>query len=525
MKLISTLRTKLKYAFLDESKIDRGEREKILIICENILKQLKDLNIKFKGINLFDIMRGRLMGHNINMSSAVIALSLNKNWFKRKIFLLLFYLNCFLHYGTNKYKQNRDNYEINLIDYKSQKFEDCKQEKIDIAFECSDPSYIKTLIEIFEGLEERKKKFLIILPKKAEFWGAIDKLKSYKHSSIVFIEQFFEGQIKDEFYEDIKKFKKIYRKKYGEIRKIISVGSQSILPYARCAVKHTFTRFIPQSIAYLKIAEKIFDTYQPKILIGAKLRRYVENSFFYMAKKQNIKSMCVFPFPMTFDLESHYDQGVFHLFDKIFVLDASQKHLIETLTETKSEIYAYGNPQWDKLFDDSKKGDIRAKLNLEVAEKFIVIATQPTWPIKNVKNIIKIASSLKLKSIIKIHPREKKKSYETLKNVMIMNDKDVELYYLLKEANALITSHSTVALEAHLMGTPAILYNEYFFKTPAIEHMMKNFKEKGIISMYNKKELKTGLRLSLEKKQKNTHCINNHKKISCKIIETILSAI
>ena len=246
------------------------------------------------------------------------------------------------------------------------------------------------------------------------------------------------------------------------------------------------------------IAEKIYSTYRPKVLVGGKVRRFVENGFFYIAKKEGIKTISIIPVFISPDLNSYYDAGNFHIPDYIITWDTIQKRLIKEKFINRKNILAYGNSQLDIYnlkFDKMKIFDNQ--------EDYILIATQGIWPIENVKDILEIAKKLNIRVIIKPHPKENCQKYynkfKNFKNVLIIN-KNEDTYPLIINARAVLTGWSTTCMEARLFGTPTILYNKKLH-SPSVEVAIKHYSKRGAINCTNKNDLEKILSYIISKKR------------------------
>ncbi len=497
-----TIINNLKSYFLDEDKVLKQNKQEIISNCEKIIQDLKNkLNLKYNNIDLIDIIKYRLLGYDINISNIIKVLSLEKNEFKKKIFLYLFLMRTIYYYVILNFKEKRDNYEINLIDCNI-KNKICKPKKIDMGFICTDPSYFKTFFNIFDELNKQKKEFIVILPLKSKSWGFLNKLHKYKFCNILFIENLLNSELKKELLEDIDKFENFYKKNIRKIKKIFYYDNKNILKYSSPSIKKVFTRYLPQNIAYIKIANKIYSRYKIKVLIGGKIRRFIENSFFYAAKNKNIKTISIIPVLLTSDFNSYYDLGNFLIPDNIVVWDKKQKELINSINKNK-KICVYGNPQWDNISHLKSKKEVKKHLNMHTNEKYIVICTQPIWSIKNIIDIVDIAKSFKIKIILKIHPKEEKKKYGSIKNIKIIDDSNIDFYSLLKHAEIMFTGWSTTCLEALMISTPAIIYNKQKNKSPINKKIIRNYEKLGIPSVYNKKKLEHEFKKIINNKKRS----------------------
>jgi len=514
------LRNKLKYYFLDEEKYDDKDRKKYIENCEKVIDNLRNLGLSFEGVNLIDQVKYRLLGYDINLSRAIQVLSLEKEWFKKKLFLLLFYFRVLHYYKIVHSKKKRDDYEVNLIDCDS--VEGVRKGKVSTAFVCSDPSYFKTLMSLFEEMEKRKERFIVIVPKKAKSWGYLDKI----NCEIVFMEDFLDSDVKNTLKENQKIISEYYYKNQNKIERALDVCGHGLFSSSKHAMKVVFERYLPQTASFIQIADKIYSKYGVKVVVSAKLRRYVDNCFFAAAEKRSMKRVLVLPFLMTSDFESYYDNGNYYSPTDIVVWNEEQKEQVEDYfvdVVRKPKVYPHGNPQLDQFLSLNKNNNIREKLGLNKDEKFIVITSQPEscWPVKNVEDIVSVAKDLGVKVFIKIHPRQKKETYEGICEVL--DDKDINLYELLNEAHIVLTGHSTTALEAFMMGTHSIVYNKYEVKSPLNERLLESYIKTGILSVDDKEELKDVMNKCLSE-GKNKSRIDKDNNVVQKIVDLIVKS-
>jgi hypothetical protein len=498
----------IKYSFLNEGKTTEQDKEKVAISSKDFVEQLKQLSqqnpelLKYKGIDLFDIVKYRIMGYDINFNIPVKVLTLEKSSFRKRLFLWLYWLRIFYYYKILNATEKRENTEINLIDYSevaaSAVKKEKSKEKIDVALICSDPSYFKTFLNLFDILNKKNQRFLLVLPLKAKKWGFDQRLAGYKSCKVVYIEDFFTADIKQELADDAEKYTGIFNASYRKLEKKASINGIKPLPFVRPAMKSVITRFMPQAIAYLKIAERIYETYQPKVLVGGKLRRQVENSFFQVAKHEGIKTISIMPVLMTTDINGYYDQGNLVLPDAIIAWDEQQEKLIRSRwkdfkvkEKEQPDLFIYGNPQWDSITASRPRKEVLQILGLKPDEKYIVITSQPMMQMKCIDDIIEIASKLKVKVVLKPHPREDIKRHQGLVKagkIILVQDKDIDLYSLLSQAEITLTAWSNTCLESMILGTPSILYFRYMYADPSIKQGVEYFHSYGVPVIRNDKE-------------------------------------
>lgn len=155
--------------------------------------------------------------------------------------------------------------------------------------------------------------------------------------------------------------------------------------------------------------------------------------------------------------------------DKFAVMgDFSSNQLIECGV-LRDKIEITGQPRFDglhKLKKNHNKKTMIEKLGLAGDKKIVVLATQPVNECENrallccVYNTIKEFPDIQL--IVKPHPVELTDLHENLAKITSINNCIIchdNIHELLNVCDALITIHSTVALEAMLFGKPVITIN------------------------------------------------------------------
>ncbi len=120
-----------------------------------------------------------------------------------------------------------------------------------------------------------------------------------------------------------------------------------------------------------------------------------------------------------------------------------------------------GNPKFDQCakqtFDNEK---ILAKLGLNSGQRKILVANQIVRDMpKIIDCLVKYAKRTGSQLIIKIHPRENARRYDSLANEANVTVARNSVYQLISISDVVVTVASIVCLEAAVMGKPAILAN------------------------------------------------------------------
>ena len=137
----------------------------------------------------------------------------------------------------------------------------------------------------------------------------------------------------------------------------------------------------------------------------------------------------------------------------------------------KQQVTVTGAPNYDALTKLESKEELRRAFDLPIDRHIITFATQGFSEQITRKLIYEVLKNVKeLKEvllIIKPHPRENPKSYSNFLrefNADIFADEIILMHgvntsKLIKASDLLLTVHSTVALEANVIGTPVVTLN------------------------------------------------------------------
>ncbi len=153
--------------------------------------------------------------------------------------------------------------------------------------------------------------------------------------------------------------------------------------------------------------------------------------------------------------------------DRIAVWGPLPKKILEEAKVPAQKIVLTGFPKFDLLHKKRfKPEELRNALGLG-KEKMVVLATQPFMDSPTAQSMVKQASvacrKLGCRLVVKVHPAEGKGKYEAIVKglgsdaIVLQNS---ELYELLKASDALIVHSSTIGIEAMLLGTPVIFFEE-----------------------------------------------------------------
>lgn len=187
--------------------------------------------------------------------------------------------------------------------------------------------------------------------------------------------------------------------------------------------------------------------------------------------------------------------------------DRDKEYLLKTGVK-ENKIIITGRPRYEKFYRGQKKKLTEIKdINGKDIYKFkpnkftILFTTSPIDYKSREKQLLTVLDSIKKLNlidnlIIKLHPSENEKWYETKLNELNLNPtivKECNILELINSSDLLLSRVSTTILEAMLVGTPSILLN----LTNARFHISGTYlfsKDDFLIKIKNQEELTTILK-------------------------------
>lgn len=454
-------RETLRSWLLPEQSLTKRERGRVIAACEGVLARLAEAPIEEKGVRLLPLLEHRLMGHNLNLSSLILS-EVSNPPLRRMLFRLLYRLRQSLrHRGDTRHYAS---YDVALTRTKPKSVPRLQPWAL---ITCCDPSYLRTLEGVMRELDRRRKRFVLLLPRKARSWSTAKGL-SFRHGTIIYVEDVVTAGVLKALRSPQPPLDPLFRE--------CSVRGRSLLPQLRPALPTIQQVYLPHAAAYVTLAHELFDRWKPRVLIGAKLRRAYDKAFFAVAKQSAIPSLGVQPIHLTEDLTAFYDQGDFTLPDHFVLWDDEQLQLITQRPRVESDLHIIGNPQWDAMLA-TEPGQGAAALGRE-RRGYGVIATQPGWSLTDVRLASRSLCDAGLTPILKLHPRDQRATYAPLGEHIF--DESFPGYALLRDAAVLITSHSNIAYESFLLGTPSYFLNTDSYVSPAMNEAYNRYKRLGI---------------------------------------------
>ncbi len=255
----------------------------------------------------------------------------------------------------------------------------------------------------------------------------------------------------------------LFEEKKDVLKKILKIGNSCLYWPLKLRLNKFFSEYIPECVIYNDIANEIFKDYSVKTLVGGRVKRFIENAFYLAAKnKKDMRSVSIIHVYHDDMLDRHYDLSQVDLIDYVFVpsIHDLQLYSERKSTSSKTKIMCLGNPQLQKIYDNSIGfNNYKKKFNLK--NDFVVfVSGTGLHPLSWNNKVLNVCKELGYPLFIKLHASENKSRYEWLakKGAIVVDDSEVSFYSLMKEARLVIANASTANLESVLIGTPSFFY-------------------------------------------------------------------
>ncbi len=181
----------------------------------------------------------------------------------------------------------------------------------------------------------------------------------------------------------------------------------------------------------------------------------------------------------------------------------------------ENAIVVTGQPRYDDMILQDVHGKHDALLGclgLKTDKPLVLLATQPMvehglWSEERREDFFKLVLSAAREAgcqlLVKLHPREQSKAaYDSFlsklnnEHIAIVQD-EINTPVLLASSDVVITLHSTLGLEAMLMGVPVIIADIYRGKGREERDEMDYVKSGAAIGVYDPKELESAITAAL----------------------------
>jgi len=218
------------------------------------------------------------------------------------------------------------------------------------------------------------------------------------------------------------------------------------------------------------------------------------------------------------------------VWERVCVHGPASKEMFMRNGIPENAIALTGQPRYDALVAQDvrgKKAQLVERLGLKKDKPLVVLATQPMvehgfWSEDRREDFVKLVFGAVREAgcqlLVKLHPREQSAgAYRSLLSklnhepVVIVQD-EINTPLLLASSDLVVTLHSTLGLEAMLMGVPIIVADIYRDRRSEERDEMDYVKSGAAIGVYDPKELGSAIKAALYDKEVRNKLAESSKK-------------
>jgi len=244
------------------------------------------------------------------------------------------------------------------------------------------------------------------------------------------------------------------------------IGLMKICPWV-------FSRLFSEFEEYCRAIDSIFRVFEKQGPVAVLLwndNLAIEKAIVLIARLKKVPSIVlqhgIFA-SLRKEIKGYYSGYIPVFAGNICVWGPAEKDILEWHNVPGSKIIVTGNPKFDSFrAENFSEEETRKKLGIGKKEKVIMIATQESY-VADFKSasekIIRIAKKIgNTRVLIRPHPLEYPETYKKIAEVRNSNavvDRDSLLPEQLNLCSVLVTSNSTVGLEAMVFGKPVVIFD------------------------------------------------------------------
>lgn len=342
-----------------------------------------------------------------------------------------------------------------------------------ILFFASMDGYLTPMISVMEKLGTEQPA-CVLLPRVAKSrWRCFRDIP--QRAQILFIEDLFDCQTAQVFHDALEKYAQLWDASKDRLRSRFAVDGVNFWEACEGDMQHIVTGYLPHCAAYVEMARRLSERIQPKVIIGARLRRAVEQAFFAVARQQGVPSLLLMHGEiMGRPYDTFFNMAKFEHVDKVCLWGKHHKQsvLSEFPDIVSDSIVITGNPAYDVLKDirsvpkDAMRTKVAEQLGLSASPvpwiTFTTGLNDTVFLFRAVQQAVAATPDALL--LVKLHPGQSPQFYRNHllaglnDNVLIVKHEDsVDLFELFRASDVVLTKFSTTALDALAADIPLII--------------------------------------------------------------------
>jgi len=314
-------------------------------------------------------------------------------------------------------------------------------------FFASAQTYLRVITSYMNKSENQN---ILVIPR---FLQDSKIVSSVDKENLIFYEDFITEEIWYEYEKAKQVFQEIFIYNQDKFKTIFRLDSKSFYPFIKPGLRNLFHFLLPEAVLFHLINEEILKRIKVKKVIGCRVRKIFDRSFYVCAKNQGIERYVLLHSNIGKDITYMYRTGNFDNINGVFTWGEQQKEIIEKDIFSKVDsFYVTGSPLFERpnLMHSQKSNKVK---------RILYAATNNDFD--EIKELIRFLnnSSEQVHLTIKVHPGKSDENYKLFSKysqVDVFSGKKV-LEDMLPDYDLLITIISESSLQGMLFRIPTLM--------------------------------------------------------------------
>ena len=337
--------------------------------------------------------------------------------------------------------------------------------RLDVVAVASMETYLPPLRAALCELITRGKRCGLLVPRGAlGRWGGLDDVP--EGCSVVAIESIVDPHEAAQLEWEQASMVDVCERYARDFEQSLTYRGVSLWPLVQRDVVHMVRQYVPYVRVLRSASARFFREAGVRTLLCARLRRATDTTLAAAAQESGAAVCMVLHGHVGAEPERTFVDGDHTLADSICIWGEPQREVVAGKGAKPERIVVTGNPVWDSYRGAASGGHDRHALTRAVGcgdgDRVVALIGQPD-ALSQLGKIIEVAAGIKgLVLVCRPHPTEDVRIYERAiaslgnERTLLATEQRVPMATLLESADAVITLHSTVNLEAVACGTPVV---------------------------------------------------------------------
>ena len=278
-------------------------------------------------------------------------------------------------------------------------------------------------------------------------------ISSIDKGNLIFYEDFITEEIWFEYEKAKQIFQDIFIHNQEKLKNFFTIDSKNFYQFIKPGLRNIFYYLLPEAVLFHLINKEIFKQIKVKKVIGCRVRKIFDRSFYECAKNQGIERYVLLHSNIGKDITYMYRTGNFDNINGVFTWGEQQKEIIEKDIFSKVDFfYVTGSP----LFE---RPNLKHSQKSNKVKRILYAATDNDFD--EIKELIRVVTDIseEVHLTIKVHPGESDENYKLFSKysqVDVFSGKKI-IEDMLPDYDLLITTISESSLQGMLFRIPTLM--------------------------------------------------------------------